>query len=62
MIRAALQLGLLRRLDGDQGPYRWWNEQELKEICARMGLRFWQSKRTFRFIFFTVAKPLAGGQ
>ncbi len=52
-----LQLGLLRPLDGGSGPYRWWNEQELREICARMGLKFWQSTRTFRFILFTVTKP-----
>ena len=37
---------------------QWWEEQELRELMATMGLRNFQRHRSNRFIMFSVQKPL----
>lgn len=54
-----MQLGLFGAVDASPGPYRWWNEQELREICGRMGLKMWTRHRRLRFIMFSVTKPVS---
>jgi len=56
-MNAWLQFGVFDRLDKGSGSYRWWNEGELKEICARMGLDAYKCERRLRFILFSVTKP-----
>ena len=43
--------------DSTTGMLKFWTEQELREICIRMGLKNWKQKRTLRFIMFAVQKP-----
>lgn len=38
-------------------PYRWWEEQELRDLTASMGLQNFQRHRRNRFILFAVTKP-----
>ena len=38
---------------------QWWEEQELRELTAAMGLKDFQRHRSNRFIMFAVRKPLA---
>ncbi|GLC56003.1 hypothetical protein PLESTB_001054000 [Pleodorina starrii] len=38
-------------------PYRWWEEQELRDLCAAVGLQDFRRERTWRFIMFAVTKP-----
>ncbi|EFJ44161.1 hypothetical protein VOLCADRAFT_106536 [Volvox carteri f. nagariensis] len=38
-------------------PYRWWEEQELLDLCTAVGLQDWRRERTWRFIMFAVTKP-----
>ncbi|DBA74996.1 TPA: hypothetical protein ACH3X1_010339 [Trebouxia sp. C0004] len=38
-------------------PYRWWEEQELRDLTASMGLQNFQRHRQNRFIMFAVSKP-----
>lgn len=47
-----LQLSSSRSL-----PYRWWEEQELRDLTASMGLQNFQRHRRNRFILFSVTKP-----
>ncbi len=47
-----LQLSSSRSL-----PYRWWEEQELRDLTASMGLQNFQRHRQNRFIMFAVSKP-----
>ena len=47
-----LQLSSSRSL-----PYRWWEEQELRDLTASMGLQNFQRHRRNRFILFAVTKP-----
>ena len=54
-----LQLGIFEPLDRPGGPYRMWSEDELREICSRMGLVNWRRDRRLRFILFSVTKPLS---
>ncbi len=37
--------------------YRWWEEEELRDLCASVGLQGFRRHRSFRFILFTAAKP-----
>lgn len=37
--------------------YKWWEEQELRELTAAMGLSDFQRNRSRRFIMFSVRKP-----
>ena len=39
------------------GTYRWWEEEELRELSAVVGLQNFQRHRTGRFILFSVTKP-----
>lgn len=39
--------------------YQWWEEAELRELTAAMGLQNFQRHRTNRFIMFSVQKPVA---
>lgn len=58
MLGLAVQIGAFNVLDNSQNSaYKFWNEQELKELCTRMGLKGWQQKRNLRFIMFCVQKP-----
>lgn len=53
-----MQIGAFNAFDeGQSSAYKFWNEQELKEICTRMGLKGWQQRRNLRFIMFAVQKP-----
>ncbi len=36
---------------------QWWEEQELRELTATMGLQNFQRHRSNRFIMFAVQKP-----
>lgn len=53
-IRPLNQLSSSRSL-----PYRWWEEQELRDLTASMGLQNFQRHRQNRFIMFAVNKPHA---
>ena len=37
---------------------QWWEEQELRELTASMGLENFRRHRSNRFIMFCVQKPL----
>lgn len=47
----------LRGLEPTNGAYRWWEEDELKDLCASVGLQGFQRERSNRFIMFCVTKP-----
>ena len=40
-----------------RGSYRWWEEEELRELSALVGLQNFRRHRTGRFIMFCVTKP-----
>ncbi|CAL5226905.1 g9779 [Coccomyxa viridis] len=42
---------------GSSSNYQWWEEQELRELTATMGLQNFQRHRSNRFIMFAVQKP-----
>ncbi len=42
---------------GNRNSYRWWEEDELKDICKAVGLQGFERTRQWRFIMFTVKKP-----
>ena len=44
---------------GSSNNYQWWEEVELKELIAAMGLQDFQRHRSNRFILFSVRKPAA---
>lgn len=52
LVQVALQLSSTRSL-----PYRWWEEQELRDLTASMGLQNFSRHRNNRFILFAVSKP-----
>jgi hypothetical protein len=57
-----LQLGVFGALDDlsrVSTSFRWWSEQELREVCERMGLKTWHCQRNLFFILFSVTKPSA---
>lgn len=37
--------------------YKWWEEQELRDLCEAVGLVKFQRERSMRFIMFSVQKP-----
>ncbi|GIM05522.1 hypothetical protein Vretimale_9987 [Volvox reticuliferus] len=41
-------------------PYRWWEEQELRDLCTAVGLQDFRRERDWRFIMFAVTKPTEG--
>lgn len=47
------------RLLGSTRSYRWWEEQELKELTSAVGLQGFERNRSNRFIMFCVSKPSA---
>ena len=47
----------LRGLEPTTGSYRWWDEDELKDLCTAVGLQGFERERDNRFIMFTVKKP-----
>lgn len=49
----------LRGLEPTNGAYRWWEEDELKDLCASVGLQGFQRERSNRFIMFCVTKPFS---
>jgi len=51
----------LKQLEPFQGrttAYRWWEEEELRDICRAVGLEGFERNRDQRFIMFSVRKPL----
>ncbi len=42
---------------GSGSNYRWWEEAELKDLCATVGLVNFQRERRLRFIMFSASKP-----
>ena len=46
---------------GSSNNYQWWEEAELKELTAAMGLQDFRRHRSNRFIMFSVHKPAAVG-
>ena len=36
---------------------RWWQEDELRDLCISVGLQGFERKRDNRFILFCVRKP-----
>lgn len=54
----------LRGLIGDstvgfagQTAYKWWEEDEIRDLCSAVGLVEFQRNRQSRFIMFSVRKP-----
>ncbi|PNH02967.1 hypothetical protein TSOC_011016 [Tetrabaena socialis] len=43
------------------GPYRWWEEAELQDLCAAVGLADFRRERDWRFIMFAATKPGGAG-
>ena len=39
-------------------PYKFWEEQELRDLCGAVGLSDFRRERDQRFIMFTVSKPM----
>lgn len=42
---------------GGGSNYQWWEETELRELTAVMGLQNFQRHRSNRFIMFSAQKP-----
>ena len=51
----------LKRLDPTtqlvSAQYKWWSEDELRDLFASVGLRSFRRQRNFRFILWSVRKP-----
>jgi len=45
------------QLEPTNGAYKWWSEQELKDLCNSVGLVDFRRSRSNRFIMFAVSKP-----
>ncbi|KAL6758835.1 S-adenosyl-L-methionine-dependent methyltransferase [Haematococcus lacustris] len=39
------------------GPYKWWEEAELRDLSASVGLQDFKCERQWRFIMFAATKP-----
>ena len=48
----------LRGLEPTTGSYRWWEEDELRDLCNSVGLINFERERSNRFIMFSVRKPM----
>lgn len=46
---------------GERSAYRWWSEEELRDLFEAVGLRDFRRRRFNRFILFAVSKPPADG-
>merc|ERR1711879_433620 len=42
---------------GNNTAYKFWEEQELKDLCTALGLKDFRREREQRFIMFAVTKP-----
>ena len=42
---------------GSGNSYRWWEEAELRDLVATVGLTDFQRNRRLRFIMFSAKKP-----
>lgn len=51
----------LRQLEPTRGSYRFWDEEELRDLCATVGLQNFVRERRNRFILFCATKPGGGG-
>ena len=40
-----------------RAQYKWWEEDELKDLCASVGLESFTRERSWRFIMFSARKP-----
>ncbi|KAI3430392.1 hypothetical protein D9Q98_004987 [Chlorella vulgaris] len=47
----------LSQLEPSPQAYKWWQEQELRDLCDSVGLVDFRRARSNRFILFSVAKP-----
>lgn len=45
------------QLDRPPQAMKWWEEQELRDLCAAVGLIDFQRQRSNRFILFSARKP-----
>ena len=54
---AAMQLDPISA--GSSNNYQWWEEAELRELTAAMGLQNFKRQRSNRFILFSARKPAA---
>lgn len=43
---------------GTRMAYRWWAEQELRDLCTSVGLQDFSRDRQWRFIMFAATKPM----
>jgi ubiquinone/menaquinone biosynthesis C-methylase UbiE len=50
-------LPLARALSASQSNYRWWNEAELRDLCAMVGFTAFERQRTRQFILLRAVKP-----
>ena len=58
LIGDATVLPLAQALSAQRSTsYRWWNEQELRDLCTMVGLTGFERIRTRQFIQFTAKKP-----
>jgi len=48
----------LRGFERPPNAMRWWNEDELRDLCETVGLQNFTRERDFRFIIFSAQKPL----
>lgn len=51
----------LRALEPSPGAYKWWEEDEIRDLCAAVGLKAFRRERQNRFIMFCVEKPNYNG-
>lgn len=52
----------LSQLERPPSAYKWWEEAELRDLCAAVGLTDFQRLRRNRFIMFCARKPGGGAQ
>ncbi len=50
------------QLEPSSRTYKWWQEQELRDVCEAVGLTNFRRARSNRFILFSVTKPGLPGQ
>jgi ubiquinone/menaquinone biosynthesis C-methylase UbiE len=48
----------LESVVGSSNAYRWWEEDEIRDLCDVAGLQSFKRERKNRFIMFCVSKPL----
>lgn len=48
----------LESVVGSSNAYRWWEEDEIRDLCDTAGLQSFMRERKNRFIMFCVSKPL----